>query len=321
MSATKILAIANQKGGVGKTTTAVNLSAALARLGNTVLLVDLDCQANATGGLGLDRSSLKKTVHDLLVDKDHALLDVMVCSSEDHLLVVPANADLLGIERKMDDINRHFYLSDALKCLLGAPFDHTTLGAAPETRWPPDYVIIDCPPALEVLTVNAMVASDAILVPVQAEYYALEGLADLLRVYSAVKSRFNPELTIEGVLITMSDSRTRLSVEVESELRTHYGDLVFETIIPRSVRFGEAPSYGQTIFQYAGDSKGAEAYLNLAKEIIQNESKRSRTRPIVSSRREESGSLTGDPEKPGSGPSQGVGGSDRDQPLATQNAI
>jgi len=315
MSSTKVVAITNQKGGVGKTTTAVSLSAALARLGNTVVLVDLDCQANATGGLGVDRSSLRKTVRDLLLDRTQDLSEVFVRSSEERLLVIPANADLLGVEREMDDINRHFYLSDGLKSLSETPLDSV------DFRWPPDYIVIDCPPALEVLTVNAMVASDSILVPVQAEYYALEGLADLLRVYSAVKSRFNPELTIEGVLVTMSDSRTRLSSEVESELRNHYGDLVFKTVIPRSVRFGEAPSYGQTIFQYAGDSKGAEAYLELAKEILNNDSKRSRTGTILSSRREESGSLSRNIEEPGSDSSQDPDRIDTDQPLATQNTV
>jgi len=403
-----ILAIANQNGGVGKTTTAINLSAALAHSGASVLLIDLDPQANATSGLGVPKEGLVHTANDLFQEGSRPL-ELAVESRHPLLRIVPANSDLIGIETRLDDLNKHFFLRDSLEDLIAQPVPvrppstsgshatgentdskaesrdqrpegsvsessptpgetgtsessgtpvatagrdeahsessdphgtqaeadksaemshdarsstpslrpeesdsreegHSGTGHAAEAKpaaglsatrgeipgvapvegaaedpgpWIPHYVILDCPPTLNVITTNALVASDSLLIPVQAEFYALEGLTELLRTFTAVRKRFSPGLMIEGMLLTMYDSRTRLAGEVESELRKHYGERVFRSVIPRSVRFGEAPSHGMTILEYDPAGRGAEAYLSLAKEVTANDTKRAWSRSLV----------------------------------------
>jgi chromosome partitioning protein len=244
----KIIAVINQKGGVGKTTTAVNLAAQLASNRSSVLLIDLDPQGNATSGLGLARE-VEPTTYELILGQ--ATLDQAVRSSErDGLFVVPANANLAAAEIELVPVmQRELSLRNALQ---NAAYD---------------YVIIDCPPALGLLTINALSAADAIIMPVQAEYYALEGLGQLLATVQRVKQAINPSLDLLGVVLTMYDKRTSLSEQVMDELYNHFGDKVFKTIIPRNVRLAEAPSFGKTIFEHDRWSKGARAYKNLAKEV------------------------------------------------------
>jgi chromosome partitioning protein len=244
-----VYAIANQKGGVGKTTTAVNLAACVAEAGYETLLIDIDAQANATLGLGVDKRT--PTVYDSLVD-DLPLADAVRPTTIEHLSIVPAGPDLAGATVELPRIagseNR---LRDAL-----API---------RDRYA--FVLVDCPPSLGPLTVNALVAADRVIVPVQAEYFALEGLAGLLDTLSLVQRELNPRLTIGGMLLTMHDNRTRLAQEVETEVRTHFPDLVFDTVIPRNVRVGEAPSFGQPVIHFDPHCAGAEAYFELAKEV------------------------------------------------------
>ncbi|MBA2238762.1 MAG: ParA family protein [Lysobacter sp.] len=253
----RIIAIANQKGGVGKTTTAVNLAAALARTPKRVLLVDLDAQGNATMGSGVDKRELQVSTCDVLLEEVHA--DSAIVATEEGYDLLPGNADLTAAEiALMDEEGREQRLKRALDPL--------------RPRY--DFIIVDCPPALSLLTLNALTAADSVLVPMQCEYYALEGLTSLLQTIDALKAKLNPALEIEGVLRTMYDVRNNLTNAVSSELTTHFGDKVFRTIVPRNVRLAEAPSHGQSIVGYDKGSRGAVAYLGLAGEILRRQRER-----------------------------------------------
>ncbi len=249
---TKIIAIINQKGGVGKSTTAVNLSAALGELGKQVLLVDLDPQGNATSGLGIEKGQLKACIYDVLLNdvNIHEAIIPDVCEGLD---LVPATINLAGAEVELvSEMARENRLKDAVGSMRGKY----------------DYVFIDCPPSLGLLTVNALVGADKLIIPIQTEFYALEGVTKLLESMKRVKSRLNPSLDIFGILLTMYDGRTTLSRQVAAEVRNYFGAQVFETIIPRTVKLSEAPSYGMPITQYDPTGKGATAYKDLAKEVV-----------------------------------------------------
>ena len=250
-----IFAVANQKGGVGKTTTTINLSAALAERGARVLIVDLDPQGNASTGLGVPPSLRVKTSYDVIID-ELPLVDAVMATSIDHVLICPSNADLSSADLELvSNVKRSFLLHDALRDICVDDLDL-------------DFIMIDCPPSLSLLTINALVACHAVLVPLQAEFFALEGLSQLLLTVREVRQSANPTLRIEGVVLTMVDGRNRLSQQVESDARKTLGDLVFSTVIPRNVRLSEAPSYAQSILSYDSGSKGAEAYRKLAAEVI-----------------------------------------------------
>ncbi len=250
----KIIAIANQKGGVGKTTTSVNLSAALAAKGKKVLVIDTDPQGNTTSGFGIEKNELDNTIYELMLSecsiKECILNDVIQGVS-----VIPSNVNLAATEIELIGVDRKEFILKR------------------EIEWVKDsydYIIIDCPPSLNFLTINSMTTADSVLVPIQCEYYALEGLSQLIHTINLVKERLNPDLAMEGVLFTMYDSRTNLSLQVVENVKSHLNEKVFTTVIPRNIRLAEAPSYGMPINMYDARSAGAEAYLSLAEEIINN---------------------------------------------------
>ena len=247
-----VIAVTNQKGGVGKTTTAINLGAALAQMGKKVLLADADPQGNTTSGLGIEKNKLEKCIYDVLVD-DADPSDVIVATGQSGLFVLPATLRLAGAEIELvSAIAREQRLKKAFAAVSG---DY-------------DYIFIDCPPSLGLLTVNALTAADKVLVPIQCEYYALEGLSQLTKVIEMVRSHLNPNLAVGGVLLTLFDSRLNLSVQVAEDIKKHFGKLVFETSIPRNVKLAEAPSFGQSALEYDPTSKGSYAYIELAKEVV-----------------------------------------------------
>jgi chromosome partitioning protein len=258
--ATRILAIANQKGGVGKTTTAINLGTALAAVGERVLLLDSDAQGNASTGLGVARAMRRRTLYDVLMDGLPAL-EAVVKTALPGLDLLPADPDLSGIEVELGQTPRRSYrLRDAL-----API---------RSEHAYDYVLIDCPPALSLLTVNAMTAADAVLVPLQCEFFALEGLTQLLRTIELVRGSLNPGLEIQGLVLTMFDRRNSLSAQVARDVREHFGAKVYETVIPRNVRVSEAPSYGKPALIYDLKCAGSQAYIKLAREVVGRERER-----------------------------------------------
>ncbi len=251
----KITAVANQKGGVGKTTTAINITASLAAADKKVLLIDADPQGNSTSGLGLDKNTTHGSLYDLYTET-RGLDDIIQTTSLENLNIIPSNIELIGAELELTaKENRESILKTALVSV--------------KARY--DYIYIDCPPSLSLLTLNALVAADSLLIPMQCEYYALEGISMLLHTYNLIKDSFNPSLEIEGILLTMFDGRNSLANQVTAELQKHFGDKVYRTVIPRNVTLAEAPSHGKPVMLYDIRSKGAQSYLELAKEIIGNE--------------------------------------------------
>ncbi|BCG61700.1 MULTISPECIES: ParA family protein [Paenibacillus] len=251
----KIIAIANQKGGVGKTTTSVNLGAGLATLGKRVLLVDIDPQGNTTSGVGINKADVENCIYNILIDEiapHEAILETKI----DGLNIIPATIQLAGAEIELvSTISRELRLKKALGLV----------------KQQYDYIIIDCPPSLGILTINSLTAADSVIIPIQCEYYALEGLSQLLNTVRLVQKNLNPHLRIEGVLLTMLDARTNLGIQVIEEVKKYFQEKVYRTIIPRNIRLSEAPSHGQSIITYDPRSKGAEVYTELAKEVVSYE--------------------------------------------------
>lgn len=251
----KVIAIANQKGGVGKTTTSVNLSACLAALGKKVLLVDIDPQGNSTSGLGVNKSTIKRCVYDALVN-DVPIESLTIQTEVPNLSLLPATIQLAGAEIELVSImSRETKVKRALD----------------KIKYSYDFILIDCPPSLGLLTINSLTAANSVLVPIQCEFYALEGLTQLMNTIQLVQKNLNPSLTLEGVVLTMFDARTNLSIQVVDEVKNHFRNKVYQTIIPRNVRLSEAPSHGQPVMIYDPKSKGAEVYFDLAKEVIGDE--------------------------------------------------
>lgn len=251
----RVIAIANQKGGVGKTTTAVNLSSCLALLGARVLLIDVDPQGNSTSGLGIDKSTVKRCVYDCLVN-DVPMDEAIVSTKVENLGLLPATIQLAGAEVELVSVlARENMLKRALE----------------KVKYRYDFVLMDCPPSLGLLTINALTAASSVLVPIQCEFYALEGLSQLMRTVGLVQKNLNPSLQLEGVVLTMFDARTNLSIQVVDEVKNHFRNKVYRTIIPRNIRLSEAPSHGKPIVQYDPKSRGAEVYLELAKEVMGDE--------------------------------------------------
>jgi chromosome partitioning protein len=258
----RIIALANQKGGVGKTTTTINLAASLAALEKKVLIVDADPQANSTSGIGIDTRIIKSTIYDCLIDGKDPHETILNCELE-NLKIMPSNIDLVGAEIEMLDLPvREKVLKGVLSKIEG-DFD---------------FILIDCSPSLGLLTVNALSASNSVIIPVQCEYFALEGLGKLLNTIKIIQGNLNPELEIEGFLLTMYDSRLRLSNQVADEVNKHFQQMVFKTVIQRNVKLSEAPSYGQPVLLYDADSRGTVNYLNLAKEVIEKQDARVKSR-------------------------------------------
>ena len=251
----KVIAIANQKGGVGKTTTSVNLAACLAALNRKVLLIDSDPQGNATSGYGLDRRELKKCVYDALIN-EVPMQDIIVHTHYENLDIVPAKIQLAGAEIELVSMmNREGRLKNALE----------------RVKHNYDYVIIDCPPSLGLITINGLTAASSVLIPIQCEFYALEGVTMLMNTIQLVQRNLNPALKLEGIVMTMFDSRTNLSQEVVGEVKKYFKSKVYKTVIPRNVRLSEAPSHGEPVIYYDKSSKGAQVYMDLAREVIDNE--------------------------------------------------
>jgi chromosome partitioning protein len=248
----RVIAVANQKGGVGKTTTAVNLSACIANLGKKVLLIDIDPQGNTTSGIGINKADVRFCVYDIIIN-DVPVSDAILTTIVENLSVLPATIQLAGAEIELvPTISREVRLRRAVQPL----------------RAQYDYIVIDCPPSLGLLTVNALTAADSVLIPIQCEYYALEGLSQLLNTIRLVQKHLNTSLEVEGVLLTMLDARTNLGLQVIEDVKKYFRDKVYQTVIPRNVRLSEAPSHGQPIIYYDAKSKGAETYMDLAKEVV-----------------------------------------------------
>jgi chromosome partitioning protein len=257
----RVLALANQKGGVGKTTTAINLGTALAAIEEEVLIVDLDPQGNASTGLGIDRKSRRLSTYDLMIG-EASVAEAAVATAVPRVSIIPSTLDLLGVELEIAATpDRNHRLRTAIAAMSEDPRLTNRFS----------YVLVDCPPSLNLLTINAMTAAHSILVPLQCEFFALEGLSQLLHTVEQVKQSLNPELSIHGIVLTMFDSRNNLSAQVVADVRAHMGDAVYETIIPRNVRVSEAPSHGKPVLLYDFRSTGSQAYLRLAAEIIQRE--------------------------------------------------
>jgi chromosome partitioning protein len=258
--ALRVLSVSNQKGGVGKTTTAINLGTALAAVGEKVLILDIDPQGNASTGLGVPRGQRKITAYDIIVS-GAAIKDAAVSTALPGLDLIPSDADLSGVELEMASAQRRsFRLRDAIQALRDEPDGGGY-----------SYILIDCPPSLNLLTVNAMAAADAVLVPLQCEFFALEGLSQLMRTVDLVRGSLNPRLEIQGVVLTMYDRRNSLSDQVAKDVRAHFGDKVYETMIPRNVRVSEAPSFGKPVLVYDLKCAGSQAYLKLAREVVGRE--------------------------------------------------
>ena len=250
----RIIAIANQKGGVGKTTTAINLAACLAEAGKKILLIDCDPQGNATSGLGIDKDHLENSIYEVLLDECGIRQAMQAVEGVEKLTVLPSNVNLAGAEVELLEVeDKEYILSNTVDYI----------------RDDYDYILIDCPPSLNILTVNAMTTADSVLVPIQCEYYALEGISQLIHTVELVQERLNPDLTIDGVVFTMYDARTNLSADVVASVRENLNTKVYNTIIPRNVRLAEAPTHGLPIHLYDSRSSGAESYRNLAREVIE----------------------------------------------------